>query len=227
MSDEGTLLHQYWLLRNACVDPRLTGAAKAVLAVIMDHLNRGAREAFPGRDRIARITGLHPASVMRAVDALEEAGYFEVTRAQRRANRYAFTTWPTSGAWPGEESASTRADRHHPASPPSASTDASSPAVRRGPNGVQLVQLPASVHASASSPASHLLAPVRPQPASNRNQPSYVRAARADDEQQKQRERIAWINQQVHLGMITREQGQEQLRALAGGQSKVQDGAEP
>ncbi|MGY0634297.1 helix-turn-helix domain-containing protein [Luteimonas sp. A478] len=101
MNDESTLLQQHLLLRNACVDPNLSNAAKAVLAVILDHYNIRQRTAYPGFDRMARIAGIHRSSVMRAVDALEAAGYLEVTRRERRANVYSIPSWPTTRDWPG------------------------------------------------------------------------------------------------------------------------------
>lgn len=219
LEDAGTLLQQYWLLRNACVDPRLSSAAKAVLPVIMEHLNRSTLEAFPGFDRIAKIAGVHRASVMRAVDALEAAGYIQVHRVERRANRYTFPAWPVGPEWPS------------PGSTGATSTDATS----EQPTATNLV---APARASGSTSAPQLVAPVRPEPASNLLQPSYrannkgrrlsaVERVEANIERarERDRERIAWINQQLRYGAIDEEQAREQLRALGRGGSKVESAA--
>lgn len=211
MNDDPTLLRQHWLLRNACVDVRLSKASVAVLAVVLDHYSRADRAAYPGFDRIARLAGIHRSSVMRAVDALEAAGYLQVTRQERRANRYTFPNWPDSRAWPSS-TGSTGATSASDTSP-----DGSGSTTAR--------QLVAPVHATGSTGAPQLVAPVRPEPALDPSQPALEPGATASSAEEAKsrakadspadlREQAAWIRQQIHYGMIDEAEGQARLRAL-------------
>ncbi|MBK6728575.1 MAG: hypothetical protein IPG63_15345 [Xanthomonadales bacterium] len=104
---EITLLQRYLLLRNASVDRRLSAAAVAVLAVVVDHVNSRTGKAFPGFDRMRGITGLHRTSGMRGAAELERFGYIEVQRELNRPNRYLLTAWPTSNEWPTSRASAT------------------------------------------------------------------------------------------------------------------------
>jgi hypothetical protein len=171
------LLGQYLLLRNAAVDRRLTRAALAVLAVICDHRNRDSGEAFPGFIKLAQRTGLHKASVARAVELIEAAGYVTVIRNANRANVYQLAL-PDSREWPSGSTNATGStdatgsnpapDQSHPCTEPVASLHqtGSTSATRTGyitgcrtdqEQQAADAEAPATVHPALASPESEEL----------------------------------------------------------------------
>jgi hypothetical protein len=84
------------------VSNSLEASAVAVLAIVLEHLNRADGKSCPGCDRMAHITGLHRTTIMRAVEQLEAAGWLRVTRRPNRANEYQVPAWPTSSDWPAQ-----------------------------------------------------------------------------------------------------------------------------
>lgn len=69
-----------------CMDKKLSSAAKAVGACLVDHFNRRTGQCDPGVNRIADKTELHRASVFRALKELEKYGY--VVRDQYGGNSH-------------------------------------------------------------------------------------------------------------------------------------------
>lgn len=68
-----------------------SSSEKIVLLALAEHADKNGR-AYPGYGRIARLTGLHRSTVIRAIYALEADGVIEVerhlTRDGKTRNRY-------------------------------------------------------------------------------------------------------------------------------------------
>lgn len=241
MSDDPSLLNQYWLLRNACVDPKLSSASKAVLAVILEHRNRAAGTAYPGFDRIARMAGVHRTSVMRAVAELEATGYLAVARQERRANRYSFPSWPATGDWPGlsgsagatrmpsTRTSQTLQNRRVPSRRLSAvervKANVEAAERRRLSGSAGTTSYEAVADASGSASAQQLVAPAHPSGSTAAQQlvapmrpepaSNYLEPTGEHTERAyKLENQRAWINQRLRLGDITKEEAAEELRTL-------------
>lgn len=152
-STSGTLLGQYLLLRNACVDGRLAAGDLGVLAVLIEHYNRREQCARPGLDRIADISGRSRSTVVECVKRLEHLGYVLVERDSTRVNRYALSL-PESGAWP----APTRPPRRGGPTSSAGTTSAGT----TGAHTPELV-VPARTTSPAGTP--QLVVPAGPEPA--------------------------------------------------------------
>lgn len=139
------LRSQYWLIRNATVDRRLSASHLACLAVVVDHYSKRSGTAFPGFLRMARITGLHRSTVMRAIEDLERFGWITVDRSHRHANVYRIVQWPESKDWPT-----------------SSAHDTGSAHATSSKHAQQVV---APTHTGSSVDAHGVVAQMRPQPA--------------------------------------------------------------
>src|SRR5262249_17284270 len=81
-------------LEQLAADTLLPAGALRVGIQIVLHLNHKTREAFPGFGRLQKLLGVGRMTVIRSVQALEEAGHIKVMRSrkgkQNEANRYRF-----------------------------------------------------------------------------------------------------------------------------------------
>lgn len=136
---------QYLLLRNATADRRLSASHLACLAVIVDHYSRRSGTAFPGFLRMARLTGLHRSTVMRAIGDLEHFGWITVDRSHRHANVYRIAQWPESRDWP--------------------TSSAHDTGRTRATSSKRAQEVVAPTHTGSSVDARRVVAQMRPQPA--------------------------------------------------------------
>jgi hypothetical protein len=90
-------------MRAACTRSSLSARAKTVYKQLLEHFNRGRRDAFPGYLCLARETGLAKCVVVAAVKELEKYGWIRVRRRMRccqrdvsepRSNLYTFDVFP-------------------------------------------------------------------------------------------------------------------------------------
>src|SRR5215831_10131731 len=68
--------------RQIMADPNLTSGTKLVGVAISWHLNRNSRVAWPGINKLARVTNTSRDTVKRAIKQLEKAGHLRVERAR-------------------------------------------------------------------------------------------------------------------------------------------------
>lgn len=87
------LLARYQLLEQALKDSRLTRADCSVLAVILAHADQDG-EAWPGVTRITERANVSRRTALRAIAALENAGYLEVSRILGQVNTYQIRASP-------------------------------------------------------------------------------------------------------------------------------------
>jgi biotin operon repressor len=66
----------------------LSASAKLVWMALMSHLGQGAYEVWPSMARLAWMTGLGRATVIRAIEALEAEGLIVVIREEGEVSRY-------------------------------------------------------------------------------------------------------------------------------------------
>jgi helix-turn-helix protein len=76
----------------------LPPAAKVVYLVIDLHANRRTQTSWPGRDLIARESGLSVHCVTDSIQALENAGWLRVERRRGKGNRYVTLDGPPAGS---------------------------------------------------------------------------------------------------------------------------------
>lgn len=88
------LLARYQMLEQALRDNRLTRADCSVLAVILAHADQDG-EAWPGVARITERANVSRRTALRAIAALERAGYLHVSRILGQVNTYQIQASPT------------------------------------------------------------------------------------------------------------------------------------
>ena len=85
-----TLLQEHLLLDHVLLEGRRPLGECRVFAALMEH--DGKRGSFPGKARLAKLTGLDPRSVVRSSRALKTAGYVRVIHRKKDlesdTNRY-------------------------------------------------------------------------------------------------------------------------------------------
>lgn len=75
-------------IRALVEDARLSHATVRVGVHIALRINAEDREAWPATKTMAKSTGVHVRSVIRAIDAMEETGYLLMARKRNAGNRY-------------------------------------------------------------------------------------------------------------------------------------------
>jgi hypothetical protein len=69
--------------QQVVADTALTGSTVKVALALCWHMNRNQHGlAWPGRGRLAKLTGLSRSTVKRAIKALERAGHVTITRSR-------------------------------------------------------------------------------------------------------------------------------------------------
>lgn len=87
-SDNGQTSGGWFKLDNAAAERSYEiGRAFQVYAAIVRHADE-QRRAWPGIDRLSKMTGLSPRSVRYAIERLESAGWILVDRQPGRPNTY-------------------------------------------------------------------------------------------------------------------------------------------
>jgi DNA-binding MarR family transcriptional regulator len=81
-------LREQWQFQ-LIADQGLTGSDLRIALIISWHLNRETRDAFPGIARMAKLGGVHRATVIRATQRLETRGHLQITRPAQRGDRAA------------------------------------------------------------------------------------------------------------------------------------------
>jgi hypothetical protein len=173
-------------MRRLSTDRRTGGAPRAIAAVIQDLARHG--HAYPGLDYLARETGYHRATVIRAIDRLVRVGYLGrgVGGGRRRGSRRDPETGRHHGQparyWPMLEG-----DVVLEASRPHAEAEARRQAsrviadtvarMRPYPDapGTDTVALASDTVALASRDPAYTVAPVRPDPNLDPNHGSHAR----------------------------------------------------
>lgn len=83
------LLAKWKLLLAGAIDPRLSKAAVAALAAVVDRVNKDSRGAFPSFNRIAEDARISRRHAVRAVKSLRALGYLNCVSGNRhRSNVY-------------------------------------------------------------------------------------------------------------------------------------------
>lgn len=77
-----------WRLGRICRDKRLSQAAIAVAAVLIEHADRYSGRCYPSVSRIVTESGLPRTNVLRALKALESTGWIIVERRTGATSTY-------------------------------------------------------------------------------------------------------------------------------------------
>ena len=80
-----------WRLGRICRDKRLSQAAIAVAAVLIEHADRYSGRCYPSVSRIVTESGLPRTNVLRALKALESTGWIIVERRTGATSHYVLT----------------------------------------------------------------------------------------------------------------------------------------